>query len=136
MKLVLDAIEAMTREFAKLEYFRLLEGPSQRSDVETMAQGLSFFVLSFQDMLRINAEKVRDPAYAHIVAAQRAGDAGHDHWFLNDLRRLGIEPNVRWLFGRSHERTRDTAYEVISDDLASKMLAARAAAEPQERSAS
>jgi hypothetical protein len=115
MKPVLDSIEAMTRAFANLEYFRILEGPPQRSDVEIMARGLSFFVLSFQDMLRINANKVKDPAFAAIVSAQRNGDAGHDNWFLSDLKRLGIEPNVRWLFGKSHERTRDTAYEIISE---------------------
>jgi hypothetical protein len=115
MKSVLDSIEAMTKAFANLEYFRILEGPPQRSDVEIMARGLSFFVLSFQDMLRINADKVKDPAFTAIVLAQRDGDAGHDNWFLSDLRRLGIEPNVRWLFGKSHERTRDTAYEIIAE---------------------
>lgn len=115
MKPVLDSIEAMTREFAKLAYFQILEGPAQRSDVEVMARGLAFFVLSFQDMLRINAEKVEDPNLRRFVSAQRAEDAGHDNWFLNDLGLLGVEPSVRWLFGRSHERTRDTAYEIISE---------------------
>lgn len=115
MKPVLDAIEAMTRDFARLEYFRVLEGPPQRSDVDVMARGLSFFVLSFQDMLRINVQRVTDPALARIVVAQREGDLGHDNWFLSDLRRLGLEPNVRWLFGKAHERTRDTSYEVLSE---------------------
>jgi hypothetical protein len=80
-----------------------------------MARGLAFFVMSFQDMLRINARLVKDPMCRSLVESQRAADAGHDNWFLGDLRRLGVEPSVRSLFGKSYECTRDTSYEIISE---------------------
>ena len=115
MKQVLQELEALTRQFSKLTYFELLEGPGTRTDVDIMARGLSFFVLSFQDALRLNAEKISDPTLCRIAAAQRKDDAGHDLWFLNDLRRLGVEPDVGWLFGKAHQRTRDTSYEIISE---------------------
>jgi hypothetical protein len=115
MKPVLDSIETLTRKFAQLEYFRILEGPPQRTDVDVMARGLLFFVMAFQDMLRINTQLVKDPMCRGLVEAQRSADAGHDNWYLSDLRRLGIEPSLRWVFGKSHERTRDTSYEIIAE---------------------
>ena len=86
MKRVLDHIEGLTRSLACLEYFQLLQRPGTLSDVEIMGQGLSFFVLSFQDMLRLNAALVTDPRLADIANEQRRDDAGHDVWFLDDLR--------------------------------------------------
>lgn len=127
MKHVLASIEAQTVPFAKLTYFRLLERPGARSDIEVMARGLSFFVLSFQDMLRLNARLVKDPELEALALGQRKDDAGHDLWFLNDVQKLELEPDVRWLFSKRHEQTRDTSYEIISQILAAPSDAARLA---------
>lgn len=115
MKQVLANIETLTREFSALPYFRILETPGRRSELEIMARGLTFFVLSFQDVLRLNAEKMTEPLLKEIAAGQRKDDAGHDTWFLNDLAKLGIEPNLKWVFGKDHQRTRDASYEIISE---------------------
>lgn len=117
MKQVLASIEAQAAAFAKLTYFRLLERPGARSDVEIMARGLSFFVMSFQDMLRLNARLITDPELKKLALGQRRDDAGHDLWFLNDIQKLELEPDLRWLFSKRHEQTRDTSYEIISQIL-------------------
>ncbi|MEY4549816.1 MAG: hypothetical protein RL685_6011 [Pseudomonadota bacterium] len=36
-----------------------------------MAQGLSFFVMSFQDMLRLNARVISDPTLKQLALGQR-----------------------------------------------------------------
>lgn len=125
MKQVLASIEAQSGTFAKLTYFRLLERPGARTDVEIMAQGLSFFVMSFQDMLRLNARVISDPTLKRLALGQRKDDAGHDLWFLNDVQKLELEPDLRWLFSKRHQQTRDTSYEIISQILAAPSDAAR-----------
>ena len=117
MKHVLKHMEELTRSFARLEYFQMLERPGTWSDVEIMGQGLSFFVLCFQDMLRLNASLVADGRLVDIVREQRRDDAGHDDWFLADLQRLKLEPSLRALFGRQHRATRDTSYAIIAEIL-------------------
>lgn len=117
MKRVLEHLETLTRSFERLEYFQILERPGRWSDVEVMGHGLSFFVLSFQDMLRLNAALVTDPRLADIANEQRRDDAGHDIWFLNDLQQLKLEPSLRSLFGKQHRATRDTSYAVIAEIL-------------------
>jgi hypothetical protein len=114
VKEVLASIEELSREFSKLTYFRLLEGPGARSDVEIMARGLSFFVMSFQDMLRLNAVHMTDPVLKQMAVGQRKDDSGHDRWFLNDLEKLRLAPDLRWLFSKRHQQTRDTSYEIIA----------------------
>lgn len=114
MKQLLAQLEIATRRFSELTYFKLLEGPGVRSDVEIMARGLSFFVMSFQDVLRLNTELITEPALAEIARAQRKDDAGHHLWFLSDLAKLDVEPDIRWLFGKQHQRTRDTSYEILA----------------------
>jgi hypothetical protein len=127
MKQVLSFLEQRVKSFSELTYFKLLERSGIRSDVDIMARGLSFFVLSFQDALRLNASTITDPTLLGIAKQQRRDDAGHDLWFLNDLGRLGVEPNVRWLFSKKHEATRDTAYAIIARVLSAKSDHARLA---------
>lgn len=127
MRQVIDHVEALKSDFAELTYFRILGGEGTRSDIEIMAPGLTFFILNFQDVLRLNAELVTDPLLAGIAREQRKDDLGHDHWFLSDLAILGLEPDVRWLFGRQHQRTRDTAYEITAEMLAATHDASRIA---------
>lgn len=127
MRRVLEHQAALTRSFSRLEYFQLLERPGTGSDVEIMARGLSFFVLSFQDMLRLNATLVTDRRLTGIVREQRRDDAGHDAWFLDDLARLDLELSVRWLFGKDHHVTRDTSYAIIAEILKAPSDAARLA---------
>src|SRR5690349_495228 len=92
VKQVLARVEELTKEFSRLTYFQLLERPGARSDVEVMGKGLAFFVMSFQDMLRLNAASMSDPELARIAKGQRHDDAGHDVWFVNDLLQLQIVP--------------------------------------------
>lgn len=127
MKQVLARVEELTKEFSKLTYFQLLERPGTRSDVDIMGKGLAFFVMSFQDMLRLNAASMNEPELAQIAKGQRHDDAGHDVWFVNDLLKLKIVPDMRWLFGKEHQQTRDTSYEIMAEILRAESDHARLA---------
>lgn len=117
MKQVFADLEQRTRAFSKLKLFQMLESDGIRSDVELTARGVSFFALSFQDMLRLNALQITDPELRKLARQQRKDDAGHDRWFLEDVRTLRIEPDVGWLFGKQHQQTRDTSYEILAQIL-------------------
>ena len=127
MKRVVARLEELAKAFSELTYIRLLEQPGTRSDVEIMGKGLAFFVMSFQDMLRLNASCMKDPTLAQIAKGQRHDDAGHDVWFANDLSQLQIVPDMRWLFGTEHQQTRDTSYQIMAEILRAESDHARLA---------
>jgi len=82
----------------------------------SFARDLTFWVMTFQDLLRLNEERVEDVELRKVAHFLRAGDAGHDKWFLNDLVKLtGYVPDGRWAFGPSHARTRDASWALISE---------------------
>ncbi len=127
MKRVLGRIEERKARFATLDFFRRLEGSGGIEDVTAFAPGLTFFVMAFQDVLRLNAARVRDPELARIVRQHRDEDSGHDLWFLHDLRQLHRDVDVAWLFSPEHETTRDTAYALVAEALRAEHDIARLA---------
>jgi hypothetical protein len=82
----------------------------------SFAADLTFWVMTFQDILRLNATLTRDPKIRRIVRHHRAEDAGHERWFLDDLAQMQVPaPDVRWLFGERHAPTRDAAFALMSE---------------------
>jgi hypothetical protein len=114
---VLSAIEHAAKEFEKRPYFRLLEGPGSRRDVQILVPAATFFVFAFQDMLRLNYERVQDPEIKKIARQHRMEDAGHELWFISDMRKLGVERDIVWLFSKHHRATRDASLELIGEVL-------------------
>jgi len=84
--------------------------------VLSFAPDLTFWVMAFQDILRVNAVLTRDPEIRRIVRHHKAEDAGHERWFLDDLAAMQVPaPDLRWLFGERHRATRDAAYALMSE---------------------
>jgi hypothetical protein len=84
--------------------------------VLSFAPDLTFWVMAFQDVLRVNAVLTTDPEIRRIVRHHRAEDAGHEQWFLDDLAAMQVrEPDLRGLFGKQHRPTRDAAYALMSE---------------------
>lgn len=117
MRHVLSRIESEAAAFEQRPYFRLLEGHGTIDDLRILVPGAIFFVFAFQDMLRLNHERVKDPKLQRIAARHRQEDSGHEVWFLNDMKTLGIEKDIGWLFSEGHRPTRDTALELIAEVL-------------------
>ncbi len=117
MMQVLSAIQETAKEFEKRPYFRLLEGPGSPRDVQILVPAATFFVFAFQDMLRLNHERVRDDDLKQIARQHRMEDAGHELWFINDMRKLGVERDIPWIFSKHHRATRDASLELIGEIL-------------------
>ena len=116
MKLVEAHIEKKQAAFAKHAFFsdnRLGAGGGAGL---SFAPELTFWVMAFQDVLRLNASLTKEPALRKIVRHHRAEDAGHDRWFLDDLAAMQLPaPDVRSLFGERHTATRDSTYMLVSE---------------------
>lgn len=79
---------------------------------------VAFWVFSFQDMIRINYDRVVDPKMAPLVQHHLDEDRGHDKWYLFDCKQLGYEiPSVDAVFGRVGQETRLASYEMMTEIL-------------------
>jgi hypothetical protein len=116
MKAVEAHVAKRQAEFSKHAFFSEQRTGAGLWGLLSFAPDLTFWVMAFQDILRLNADLTRDPQMRKIVRHHRAEDAGHDRWFLDDLQAMQMPaPDVRWLFGERHSPTRDAAYALISE---------------------
>jgi hypothetical protein len=116
MKLVEVYIAKKQAEFADHAFFPQLERGLARPQMLSFAPDLTFWVMAFQDILRLNVQFTRDAEIRKIVRHHRAEDAGHDRWFLDDLALLKMpSPDVPWVFSKRHTPTRDAAYALVSE---------------------
>jgi hypothetical protein len=116
MKLVDAHVAKRQADFCKHSFFTDDRLGAGLWGVLSFAPDLTFWVMAFQDILRLNATLTRDPTIRRIVRHHRAEDAGHERWFLDDLAAMQLPaPDVRWLFGERHTPTRDAAYALMSE---------------------
>ena len=112
---ILNDIEARQAQFSTLPFFKFLEQGSRIEDANTFVSGLAFFILAFQDMLRINEAQITDPVLLPIAQHHRQEDLGHDLWFLHDIQKLDADCGAALLFGEKFVQTRDTSYAIASE---------------------
>ena len=112
---ILNDIEARQGQFSTLPFFKFLEQGSRIEDANTFVSGLAFFILAFQDMLRINEAQIADPVLLPIAQHHRQEDLGHDIWFLHDIQKLDADCSAAMLFGERSVQTRDTSYAIASE---------------------
>lgn len=107
-------IEAEQARYASHRFFRRIEGAGTRAEAERIAHGLSFFIMAFQDLLRLARERCQDPELSEVLRSHELEDAGHDVWFLDDLQRLGMSPELSYVFEREHAAIRDVSYTILA----------------------
>lgn len=113
---VKEAIAERQKEVSELPFLRRLEGgPATGPGATLVCRELTFWVMTFQDVLRINAAKVIDPEMQRIAEEHLKEDRGHEQWFWHDAERLGALQPPSWVFGPEHEATRDIGFEVMSE---------------------
>jgi hypothetical protein len=116
MKRVLEHIAKRQREFGDHPFFKRLERNEPTNRTLAFIAGPTFFVMAFQDILRLNATRIQDPEMRAIAQHHQQEDRGHDGWFLHDLAVVeGTVRDVAWLFSPEHMVTRDVAYELVSE---------------------
>ncbi len=115
MKRVLELIEECKRSYARHAFSVCLEGTGDVEDARAFVPGMTFFVLTLQDLLRINAANVQAPFLAEVATRHHLEDSGHEAWFLHDMRLLGEERDLAWVFGPDQRIARDLSYALIGE---------------------
>lgn len=116
MKYVRSYINSRQARFAELDFFKRLEADDAPEAPLSSVRSLTFWVMVFQDILRINESRIQDRALRRIASHHRAEDKGHDVWFLHDLAVIdGHLPDIRELFSSLDVTTRDSAYALVSE---------------------
>jgi hypothetical protein len=118
MKAVLQHISVRQSRFAEHPCFGALRQDLPLEQVLAFAPRLAFWVMSFQDVLRLNAQRVKDPELTMLMLRHRSEERGHDDWFFEDLAALQGRPlSLTDIWSRGHEATRDASFALISEVL-------------------
>lgn len=105
-------------KIAAHELFRLLGQGRLLPGVLPFAELLGFWSMAFQDVTRILAARVEDPALKRVARHHQEEDAGHDAWYLEDLAALGVPaPTLGQVFGRAQEAVRAASYAIVAEAL-------------------
>jgi hypothetical protein len=118
MKAVLQHISDCQSRFAEHRFFDEFRQERPLEQTLAFAPRLAFWVMCFQDVLRLNAQRVQDPELAMLMLRHRAEERDHDNWFFEDVQQItGIPMTVHTAWGRSHESTRDASFALVAEVL-------------------
>ena len=123
MKTIEAYIESKQQEFMNHPFFRVLENLESLEEIGYFVPELTFWAMTFQDILRLNEERVTDPYLKKVARHHRLEDAGHEKWFLHDKKYMGAlstdnscnNDDVAWLYSKETQLTRDAAYAIMSE---------------------
>jgi len=123
MKTIQTYIDTKQNEFMSHPFFNLLESLNSIEEISTFVPELTFWAMTFQDILRINEERVKDPYLKKVARHHRLEDAGHEKWFLSDKKYMcqmaktqHEEGNdVISLYSKDSQLIRDAAYALMSE---------------------
>jgi len=116
MKRLKMVIAARQDGLRKHRLFGLLAASRSAAPLAEMARALAWWPMVFQDVLRLNVERIQGTTLRRWAAHHRAEDAGHDRWFLGDLRVLGVgAPGLDELFGDGFEPIRYACYALVGE---------------------
>jgi hypothetical protein len=96
------------------EFMRRLDGEARLESLKRLLPRLAFFTFAFQDMLKVAREKCTDSVLTPIVASLEEGDRGHDLWYVEDLKDVGVELEAHGLFAAEYETGRRVSYALIA----------------------
>jgi DMATS type aromatic prenyltransferase len=116
------------RESARLSahpFFAKLRQEATLADIRRVAPRVAFFVMAFQDVLRLVTEKTSDPVLRTLARAHQLEDAGHDHWYLRDLEALDLTTDLATLFSRDARAIRDVSYHQVAEAISAESDLAR-----------
>lgn len=119
MKTVQIYIEEKQKKFEDHPFFDVLRQLKTLKEFDYFAPELTFWIMTFQDVLRLNEARITDPHLKKIAHHHRIEDAGHELWFLHDrgylANKASNDVDIRWLFGAETRSMRDPAYAILAE---------------------
>ncbi|WP_032114027.1 hypothetical protein [Candidatus Paracaedibacter symbiosus] len=100
-------------------FFEELDKQEDFFNAMDFAVKLTFWVMAFQDILRLIPPRINSKALRRIATHHKVEDGGHNLWFLQDINFLNKgnnkHNNIAWLFSKENEIARDFSYRMISE---------------------
>ncbi|WP_028388447.1 hypothetical protein [Legionella fairfieldensis] len=124
MKTIQAYIDSKQQEFVNHPFFDLLTRLNSLEEISYFIPELTFWAMTFQDILRLNEERVSDPYLKKVARHHRLEDAGHEKWFLHDKKYIGSlcgaksscsRDDIAWLYSKESQTTRDAAYAIMAE---------------------
>lgn len=123
MKTIQNYIESKEQEFMSHPFFEILEQMNSIDEIGYFVPELTFWAMTFQDILRINEDRVTDPYLKKVARHHRLEDAGHEKWFMHDRKfmvdrsvdKTGNYDDVNWLYSKEMQLARDASYAILAE---------------------
>lgn len=123
MKTIQAYIDSKQQEFMNHPFFDVLNELKTLEEISYFVPELTFWAMTFQDILRLNEARVKDPFLKKIARHHRLEDAGHEKWFMHDKKYMGglsadkscNNDDVTWLYSKETQLTRDAAYAILAE---------------------
>jgi hypothetical protein len=117
MRAVREHIETHCRALAAHPFLSEMRPHRDPRRALAFALVIAPWVMIFQDVIRINAQRAEDPAIKQQLGRHVLEDQDHARWFLADMDYLfgtGM-PDVAWMFGRETAVTREASLAIASE---------------------
>lgn len=116
MKIIHKYLAQKQAKFAQHPFFERIAEDRSLDELVPFAERITFWVQSFQDLLRLNEAQVVNPELRKIARCHRVEDGGHNEWFIDDLSAMNSgEPSMHTLYSSEHSPIRDASYVLISE---------------------
>jgi hypothetical protein len=103
-------------QFTQHQFFQQLTDETTLEQFAAVASRLSFWVMSFQDLLRLNEERINHDEIRSIVRKHRLEQSGHEHWFVSDVNDMECKIlTLQSIYSRNYAATRDATYALMSE---------------------
>lgn len=117
VKTIQEYIKTKQVEFAQCPLFNHIRKRLPLQQTMGFAPYGAFWVMTFQDILRLNETLTKDPKLREFARNHRQEDAGHEKWFLQDLEIMfdTKKLTIDWLYGPSCSVIRDGSYMIMAE---------------------
>lgn len=117
MKTLMERMAQKQFEFSAHPFFTLIDKTKPKALMSTIAQNLSFWIQAFQDLLILVEKRVEEPQLKELARLHGVEDLGHNIWFKEDLKRIGISSDspVYEIYSKNNFLARATVYQLMAE---------------------
>jgi len=117
MKTIQEYIKTKQAEFACCSLVNHIRKRLPLQQTMGFAPYGAFWIMTFQDILRLNEILTKDPKLREFAHHHRQEDSGHEKWFLEDLGAMfdTEKLTIDWLYGSDCSAIRDGSYKVMAE---------------------